>query len=90
MYGAQIYNPAPVSALTPRSDGKWDVQTPHGTIQANRIVNTAGLCLGCPVLPLKSEEEMTRTWEVDFDGPVCLVGVKAHLISLAVYTTHEL
>uniref|UniRef100_H2LAS5 Dimethylglycine dehydrogenase, mitochondrial n=1 Tax=Oryzias latipes TaxID=8090 RepID=H2LAS5_ORYLA len=42
MYGAQIYNPAPVRALTPRSDGKWDVQTPHGTIQANRIVNTAG------------------------------------------------
>ncbi|CAN9504354.1 unnamed protein product [Ophioblennius macclurei] len=42
MYGAQIYNPAPVTALTPTSDGKWDVQTPHGTIRANRIVNTAG------------------------------------------------
>ncbi|MEQ2193418.1 hypothetical protein XENOCAPTIV_024829 [Xenoophorus captivus] len=42
MYGAQIYNPAPVTGLKPTSDGKWDVQTPHGTIRANCIVNTAG------------------------------------------------
>ncbi|XP_062340264.1 dimethylglycine dehydrogenase, mitochondrial [Osmerus eperlanus] len=42
MYGAQIYNPAPVSSLTPTSDGRWDVQTPHGTIRANRIVNATG------------------------------------------------
>ncbi|XP_042365923.1 dimethylglycine dehydrogenase, mitochondrial [Plectropomus leopardus] len=42
MYGAQIYNPAPVTALTPTADGKWDVQTPHGTIRANRIVNSSG------------------------------------------------
>lgn len=43
MYGAQIYNPAPVTGLSPRADGKWDVQTPHGTIRANRIVNATGL-----------------------------------------------
>ncbi|XP_011617733.1 dimethylglycine dehydrogenase, mitochondrial isoform X2 [Takifugu rubripes] len=42
MYGAQIYNPAPVTGLSPRADGKWDVQTPHGTILANRIVNATG------------------------------------------------
>ncbi|KAL7377216.1 hypothetical protein ABVT39_024050 [Epinephelus coioides] len=42
MYGAQIYNPAPVTALKPTADGKWDVQTPHGTIRANRIVNSSG------------------------------------------------
>uniref|UniRef100_A0A8D3DSM4 Dimethylglycine dehydrogenase n=1 Tax=Scophthalmus maximus TaxID=52904 RepID=A0A8D3DSM4_SCOMX len=42
MYGAQIYNPAPVTALSPTADGKWDVQTPHGTIRANRIVNSSG------------------------------------------------
>uniref|UniRef100_A0A7N8WW02 Dimethylglycine dehydrogenase n=1 Tax=Mastacembelus armatus TaxID=205130 RepID=A0A7N8WW02_9TELE len=42
MYGAQIYNPAPVTALNPTTDGKWDVQTPQGTIRANRIVNAAG------------------------------------------------
>uniref|UniRef100_A0A8B9JJP1 Dimethylglycine dehydrogenase n=1 Tax=Astyanax mexicanus TaxID=7994 RepID=A0A8B9JJP1_ASTMX len=42
MYGAQIYTPAPVTGLSPTSDGKWDVQTPHGTIRANRIVNATG------------------------------------------------
>ena len=42
MYGAQIYNPAPVTSLDPTADGKWDVQTPHGTIRANRIVNATG------------------------------------------------
>lgn len=44
MYGAQIYNPAPVTALKPMADGKWEVGTPHGTIRANRIVNATGLC----------------------------------------------
>lgn len=43
MYGAQIYNPAPVTGLSPRADGKWDVQTPHGTICAGRIVNATGV-----------------------------------------------
>lgn len=42
MYGAQIYNNAPVTSLKLTSDGNWDVQTFHGTIRANRIVNTAG------------------------------------------------
>lgn len=50
MYGAQIYNPAPVTSLKPTADGKWDVQTPHGTILANRIVNTAGLYFTCMLL----------------------------------------
>ncbi|XP_048021396.1 dimethylglycine dehydrogenase, mitochondrial [Megalobrama amblycephala] len=42
MYGAQIYPHAPVTGLTPTTDGRWDVQTPHGTIRANRIVNATG------------------------------------------------
>uniref|UniRef100_A0A673IL62 Dimethylglycine dehydrogenase, mitochondrial n=1 Tax=Sinocyclocheilus rhinocerous TaxID=307959 RepID=A0A673IL62_9TELE len=42
MYGAQIYYPASVTGLTPTADGRWDVQTPHGTIRANRIVNATG------------------------------------------------
>ncbi|XP_076141035.1 dimethylglycine dehydrogenase, mitochondrial isoform X2 [Alosa pseudoharengus] len=42
MYGAQIYNPAPVTGLTPLENGKWDVKTPHGIIRANRIVNASG------------------------------------------------
>lgn len=59
MYGAQIYNPAPVTALRPTADGKWDVGTPHGTIRANRVVNATGLCFNVLiskkrfVLPLK-------------------------------------
>uniref|UniRef100_A0A8C1MLG7 Dimethylglycine dehydrogenase n=1 Tax=Cyprinus carpio TaxID=7962 RepID=A0A8C1MLG7_CYPCA len=44
MYGAQIYYPAPVTGITPTADGRWDVQTPHGTIRANRIVNATGVC----------------------------------------------
>lgn len=55
MYGAQIYNPAPVTALKPTTDGKWDVQTPHGTIRANRIVNASGLCSVVLVSALKPE-----------------------------------
>ncbi|KAM9330138.1 dimethylglycine dehydrogenase, mitochondrial [Gastrophryne carolinensis] len=41
-YGAQLYFPAQVTALTPRPDGTWNVGTPHGTIHAKRIVNATG------------------------------------------------
>lgn len=41
-YGAEIYMPAPVSALNFRSDGKWDVHTEHGVIKAKHVVNAAG------------------------------------------------
>ena len=44
MYGAEIYQNAPVSSTTQRSDGSWDVMTPEGTINAKRIVNAAGKC----------------------------------------------
>lgn len=40
--GVDIYQHAPVSATRQRSDGRWDVETPHGTITANRVVNAAG------------------------------------------------
>lgn len=42
MYGAEIYMPAPVTGLNFRSDGRWDVKTPHGTIRAKHVVNAAG------------------------------------------------
>ncbi|TRY65212.1 hypothetical protein DNTS_009431 [Danionella cerebrum] len=42
MHGAQIYHPAPVTGLSPTPEGRWDIQTPHGVIRADRIVNTAG------------------------------------------------
>ncbi|XP_065060512.1 dimethylglycine dehydrogenase, mitochondrial-like [Rhopilema esculentum] len=42
MHGAEIYMPAPVTKLNQLENGKWEVETPHGTIKANRIVNAAG------------------------------------------------
>jgi len=42
MYGAEIYMPAPVTGLNYRSDGRWDVQTSHGTIKSKHVVNAAG------------------------------------------------
>lgn len=41
-YGALLKYPAPVTSLTSRSDGTWDVETPQGALRANRIVNAAG------------------------------------------------
>lgn len=41
-YGAQLNYPVQVTNLKCRLDGTWEVETPHGTIKANRIVNTAG------------------------------------------------
>ncbi|KAK6305131.1 hypothetical protein J4Q44_G00239110 [Coregonus suidteri] len=70
MYGAQIYNPAPVSGLTPTSDGKWDVQTPHGTIRTNSIVNATGfwarevgqlIGLEHPTIPVHHQYVVTAT-----------------------------
>uniref|UniRef100_A0A3B4AX35 Uncharacterized protein n=1 Tax=Periophthalmus magnuspinnatus TaxID=409849 RepID=A0A3B4AX35_9GOBI len=69
MYGAQIYNPAPVTGLKSTPDGKWDVHTPHGTIRANRIVNTAfwarelGQMIGFdhPTIPVHHQYVVTAT-----------------------------
>ena len=41
-YGALLKYPTPVTSLKPRSDGTWDVETPQGSVRANRIVNAAG------------------------------------------------
>ncbi|XP_074216225.1 dimethylglycine dehydrogenase, mitochondrial isoform X4 [Camelus bactrianus] len=40
-YGALLKYPALVTSLKPRSDGTWDVETPQGSVRANRIVNAA-------------------------------------------------
>lgn len=42
MHGAEVYMPAPVTKLNQLENGKWEVETPHGTIKANRIINAAG------------------------------------------------
>lgn len=41
-YGALLKYPAPVTSLTLRSDGLWDVETPQGSVKAERVVNAAG------------------------------------------------
>ncbi|XP_061763862.1 dimethylglycine dehydrogenase, mitochondrial [Nerophis ophidion] len=70
MYGAQIYNPAPVTGLQPTADGKWDVQTPHGTIRAGRVVNATGfwarevgklIGLEHPTIPVHHQYLVTAT-----------------------------
>ncbi|XP_030598580.1 dimethylglycine dehydrogenase, mitochondrial [Archocentrus centrarchus] len=70
MHSAQIYNHAPVTGLKTTSDGKWNVQTSHGTIRANRVVNTAGfwarevgkmIGLEHPTIPVHHQYVVTAT-----------------------------
>jgi dimethylglycine dehydrogenase len=43
MGGAEIERECPVTALTQRADGGWDVATPKGNVVAEFVVNAAGL-----------------------------------------------
>jgi len=43
MAGAQIYLKTPVTALSHRPNGTWDVVTAEGTINAEHVVNAGGL-----------------------------------------------
>lgn len=43
VHGGQFYTHTPVMATLQRKDGSWDVVTPRGTINAEIIVNAAGL-----------------------------------------------
>jgi dimethylglycine dehydrogenase len=43
VHGARFYTHTPVLATRQRVDGSWDVETPKGTINAEIIVNAAGL-----------------------------------------------
>ena len=43
VHGAQYFTHTPVTATTQRVDGSWDVTTPKGMINAEHIVNCAGL-----------------------------------------------
>jgi len=43
VHGAKYYTHTPVLATRQRTDGSWDVQTPQGTINAEIVVNAAGL-----------------------------------------------
>ena len=43
VHGAKYYTHTPVTATRQRADGSWDVETPKGTINAEIVVNAAGL-----------------------------------------------
>ncbi|XP_032133362.1 dimethylglycine dehydrogenase, mitochondrial isoform X3 [Sapajus apella] len=69
-YGALLKYPAPVTSLKPRSDGTWDVETPQGSVRANRIVNAAGfwarevgkmIGLEHPLIPVQHQYVVTST-----------------------------
>ncbi|EHB00103.1 Dimethylglycine dehydrogenase, mitochondrial, partial [Heterocephalus glaber] len=69
-YGALLKYPAPVTSLKPRLDGTWDVETPQGSITANRIVNAAGfwarevgamIGLEHPLIPVQHQYVVTST-----------------------------
>ncbi|XP_036702670.1 dimethylglycine dehydrogenase, mitochondrial isoform X2 [Balaenoptera musculus] len=69
-YGALLKYPAPVTSLKPKSDGTWDVETPQGSMRANRIVNAAGFWarevgkmvgLEHPLIPVQHQYVVTST-----------------------------
>lgn len=69
-YGALLKYPAPVTSLKPRPDGTWDVETPQGSVRANRIVNAAGfwarevgkmIGLDHPLVPVQHQYVVTST-----------------------------
>ena len=68
-YGAQYFTHTPATATTQRADGTWDVTTPHGTINAEYIVNCGGLWarevghmsgLNFPVQPMEHHDLLTE------------------------------
>ncbi|XP_078608575.1 dimethylglycine dehydrogenase, mitochondrial-like [Branchiostoma floridae x Branchiostoma japonicum] len=42
MYGADVYEQTGVTGMSMRGDGSWNVDTQHGTIHAQKVVNAAG------------------------------------------------
>jgi len=69
-YGAKVYRDTPVLETNQRPDGSWDVVTPNGTINAERVVNAAGLWarevghlagIDLPVQPMEHHYLITET-----------------------------
>jgi len=81
VHGAQYFTHTPVTATTQRPDGSWDVTTPKGTVNAEIIVNCAGLWareLGhmqgahVPVQPMEHHYLITDKIQVVVDHPTRL------------------
>ena len=69
-YGAQYHRNTPVIETNQRADGSWDLVTPNGTINAELIVNAAGLWarevghlagIDLPVQPMEHHYLITET-----------------------------
>lgn len=69
VHGAKFHTHTPVMATRQRPDGSWDVETPDGTINAEIIVNAAGLwaretgrmaCVHLPVQPMEHHYLITE------------------------------
>ena len=69
-YGASYHRNTPVLETNQRPDGTWDVVTPEGTINAEMVVNAAGLWarevghlagLDLPVQPMEHHYLITET-----------------------------
>ncbi|XP_077988921.1 dimethylglycine dehydrogenase, mitochondrial-like [Glandiceps talaboti] len=69
-YGAEIYQNSPVTGLKQTSDGKWEVDTQHGTIKANRVINASGfwaqevgrmMGVELPLIPVHHQYVITST-----------------------------
>ena len=68
--GASFYTHTPVVASRPRTDGSWDVVTPAGTLNAQLLINAAGLWareagqlsgVELPVQPMEHHYLITET-----------------------------
>lgn len=89
MYGAQIYNPAPVTALKPTADGKWEVGTPHGTIRANRVVNATGLYFKILIPDLGVKTCTCMFWLISLKLSKIDLDKKIHFVCLVLLCTFK-
>jgi len=82
-HGAEVVRNNPVHDLRQRPDGSWDVHTEHGIINAEVVVNAAGLWareLGrmvgveLPLLPMEHQYVITEEIQeiVDHDGELAV------------------
>ncbi len=81
VYGAQYFTHTPVTATTQKADGSWDVTTPKGDINADIIVNCAGLWarelghmqgIHVPVQPMEHHYLITDKIQAVIDHPTRL------------------
>ena len=40
--GAKIYQGAEVTSMKQTNDGRWEIETPEGSIRSDKVVNSSG------------------------------------------------